>query len=66
MIKFNAPLPAKKAVEAVQEKSEFGLYIEKHVACVTDSVIVKFCRIIDCEHQLCYAHGIHLAVCDVL
>ncbi|XP_023230454.1 uncharacterized protein LOC111641584 [Centruroides sculpturatus] len=28
--------------------------------------MVKFGRLIECEHQLCYAHGIHLAVCDVL
>ena len=54
---------AEKAVEAVQNKlSGFGL------ACVTDgaSVMVKFGKIIDCDHQLCYAHGIHIAVCDVL
>ena len=63
-------MPAEKAVEAVQNKlSEFGLDLEKHVvACVTDdaSVMVKFGKIIDCDHQLCYAHGIHLTVCDVL
>ena len=30
-------------------------------------VMVKFGEsIIPCEHQLCYAHVIHLAVCDVL
>ena len=49
--------------------SEFGLDLEKHVlACVTDgaSVMVKFGKIIDYDHQLCYAHGIHLDVCDVL
>ena len=63
-------MPAETAVEAVQNKlSEFGLDLEKHVvACVTDgaSVMVKFGKIIDWDHQLCYAHGIHLAVCDVL
>ena len=38
------------------------------MACVTDgaSVMVKFGKIIDCDHKLCYAHGIHLAVGDVL
>ena len=63
-------MPAEKAVEAVQNKlSEFGLEVEKHVvACVTDGAcaMVKFGKIIDCDQQLCYAHGIHLAVCDVL
>ena len=28
--------------------------------------MVKYCRCVDCEHQLCYAHAIHLAVCAVL
>ena len=27
-------------------------------------VIFGWC--VDCEHQLCYAHAIHLAVCDIL
>ena len=26
----------------------------------------KLGRCVDCEHQLCYAHTIHLAVCYVL
>ena len=65
--KIDGAMPAEKAVEAVQNKlSEFGLDLEKHVvACVTDgaSVMVKFGS---WHHQLCYAHGIHLAVCDIL
>ena len=28
--------------------------------------MVKFRKSIPCEHQLCYAHGIHLAACDAL
>lgn len=38
------------------------------VACVTDgaSVMVKLGKLINCEYHLCYAHGMHLAVCDVL
>ena len=28
--------------------------------------MVKLGRCVKCEHQLCYAHAIHLAVCDVL
>ena len=36
--------------------------------CVTNgaAVIEKFGKSIPCEHQLYYAHGIHLAACDVL
>lgn len=30
------------------------------------SVMKKFGQSLSCEHQLCYAHGIHLAVFDVL
>ena len=29
-------------------------------------MLVKFSKVIPCEHQLCYAHGIHLAACDAL
>ena len=28
--------------------------------------MVKFGRCVDCRHQLCYAHAIHLAVCEFL
>ena len=28
--------------------------------------MIKFGKSIPCEHQLCYAHGIHLAACDAL
>ncbi|GFY20671.1 transposable element Tcb2 transposase [Trichonephila clavipes] len=48
---------------------EFGIITEKHiVACVTEdaSMMVKFGKIMSCEYHLCYAHAIHLAVCDVL
>lgn len=38
------------------------------VAIVTDgpNVMVKVGNLINAEHQLCFAHGLHLAVCDVL
>lgn len=53
----------------VQRTSKFGLDIETDVICCTTdaaSVMVKFGKLMNCEHQLCYAHGVHLAVCDVL
>ena len=28
--------------------------------------MVKYGKLIEAEQQLCYAHGIHLAVCDFL
>lgn len=70
MVAVVGRLTAEKTVKAVEDKlAEFDLSLEKHVvACTTDgaSVMVKVGRLINCEHHLCYAHGIHLAVCDVL
>lgn len=70
MVRISGPLPAETAIEKVKDRlEEFAVSLEKHVvACVTDgaAVMVKFGRLIECDHQLCYAHGIHLAVCDVL
>lgn len=48
---------------------EFGVNVPSDVICFsTDgaSVMKKFGSLIGTEHQLCYAHGIHLAVCEVL
>ena len=49
--------------------TECSSSLSRHIVAVaTDgaSAVVKFGRCVDCEHQLCYAHGIHLAVCDAL
>lgn len=43
--------------------------LEKDIVCITTdgpNVMVKVGKLIDAEHQLCFAHGIHLAVCDTL
>ena len=50
------------AAEIVERRlDELNVSLEKHVVCVTDgaAVLVKFGKFIPCEHQLCYAHGIH-------
>ena len=47
----------------------FNVSLAKRVvACVTDgaAVMVRFGKSIPCEHQLCYAPVIHLAVSDAL
>ena len=51
-----------------EDWNNLNVSLEKHVVCVTDgaAVMVKFWKFIPCEHQLCYAHGIHLAACDTL
>jgi len=63
-------MPAVKCVELLEKKLQsFGLnFSEDIVAIVTDgaSVMVKVGTLISTEHQLCYAHGIQLAVVDVL
>ena len=70
MVAISGRMTSEKIVEEVENKlTEFDLSLKRHiVASVTDgaSVMVKFGRIIECEHQLCFAHAIHLAVCDVL
>ena len=63
-------MPAQKVVELVHKKLlEFGIDLNNHtMATVNDgaSVMVKYGTLIEPEQQLCYAHGIHLAVCDFL
>ena len=63
-------MTAERIVDAVRAKlSEVVLDLEHDIiSIVTDgaSVMKKFGRLIPCEHNLCYAHTIHLAVCDVL
>ena len=58
-------------IEEVELKpSEFKFIpkLRRIVAIVTDRVraMVKFEWCVDCKHQLCYAHAIHQAVCDIL
>ena len=66
MVAISGRMTAEKTVEEVEKPS---LSLSRHiVAIVTDGVsaMVKLGQCVDCEHQLCYAHAIHLAVCDVL
>lgn len=58
-----------RLMKLISNLKEFRHSLEKHIAsCVTDSasVMVKFGKLIQSDHNLCYAHGINLAVCDVL
>ena len=63
-------MQAERVVDLVCKKLfEFGIDLNKYiVATVNDgaSVMVKYGRLIEAEQQLCYAHGIHWAVCDFL
>jgi hypothetical protein len=70
MIRVQGSLPAERAVEMLCTKlEEFHLDLKCDIIAVTTdgaSVMKKMGRILECEHQLCHAHGLHLAVCDVL
>ena len=70
MICIQGSLNAAKAIELLEEQLQlFGLDLNKDVVTsVTDgtSLIAKFGKETCPEHLTCYAHAIHLAVCDVL
>ena len=70
MVAIRGRMTAEKNVEEVENKlSESSSSLSRHIAAVvTDGAraMVKFGCCVDCEHQLCYAHTIHLAACDVL
>ena len=68
MAEISGRMTAEKTV-AEDKLSEFSLSLSRHIVTVVPdgtSAMVKFGRCVDCEHQLCYAHAIHLAVCVVL
>ena len=70
LVRIQGSLNAAKAIKLVEERLQlFDLNLNKVVvATITDgaSLMVKFGRDTFPEHVICYAHAIHLAVCDVL
>ena len=54
------------AEEVENKLSEFSLSLSRHIVAYLASAMEKRGWCVDCEHQLCYAHAIHLAVCDIL
>ena len=70
LVRIQGSLNAAKAIKLVEERLQlFDLNLSKDVvATITDgaSLMVKFGRDTCPEHVTCYAHAIHLAVCDVL
>jgi hypothetical protein len=64
-------MPASRCIELVAEHlNQFGVDLHTHVLSMTTdgaSVMVKMGRLLDDDvpvHQLCLAHGVHLAVVD--
>ena len=70
MIAIAGSLPAEKALKLIDIRlSSFGLNRKRHiVGAVTDgaSMMKKLVRLMEIEHQLCHAHGTHLAVTDLI
>lgn len=70
LARVEGSLPAEKFIKLVEKKlNEHGLSIDRHIVCMsTDgaSVMRKMGRLLPIEQQLCLAHGIQLAVIDVL
>lgn len=69
LIKILNTCDASKTKELVAEKlSEFGLDFDRDIIASTHdgaAVMIKYGKLILGENQLCYNHGIHLAVADV-
>jgi hypothetical protein len=69
--RITGAMPATRCIELLDEHlKEFGIDLHRHVASMTTdgaSVMAKVGRLLDDDvpiHQLCLAHGIHLAVMD--
>ena len=70
MIRVRGKMPAEVAKEVLTKKlTEYGVGIEKDVVSHTTdgaSVCIKMGKLLKIPHQVCLAHALHLAVCDVL
>ena len=69
MVRIKGSMPDERVENMVKKRlHEFGLNMEDIAAAMTDeaSVMKSFGRMICCVHQLCFAHGYHLAVTDFL
>lgn len=70
LVRVKGSMPAEKCVDLLTTKlNVFGLDVERDIVSIcTDgaSVMVKVGNLLKAEHQLCFAHGVHLAVQDVL
>ena len=70
LLRVQGSMPADKCVALVEQKlGEFGLKLSTDIVCIcTDgaSVMKKVGKLMGVEQQLCYAHGVQLALLDVL
>ena len=70
MIGIAGSLPAEEALKLIDARlALYGLNRKRHIlGATTDgaSMMKKLVRLMEIEHQLCHAHGTHLAVCDLI
>lgn len=70
MVRLRGTMPAEKLIPLIEEKlMEFDVSLNQHIVAIcTDgaSVMTKVGKLLSVDHQLCYAHAIHLAITDVL
>lgn len=70
LVRIDGSLPAEKCVELLRTTLQFfGLNLETDlISIMTDgaSMMKKVAKLLDIHQQLCFAHGIQLAVIDVL
>ncbi|XP_052566412.1 uncharacterized protein LOC120430261 [Culex pipiens pallens] len=69
LVRVKGSFPAEKILEAVDQHLECFAIRDRNVAAATSDaakVMEKFGKLATFKHQLCFNHGLHLAVCDVI
>lgn len=70
LIRINGSHPAKKGVKLLNKKfKQFGIDLKRDLIAITTDgaqVMVSMGKMLGIIHQLCHAHGLHLAVTDIL
>lgn len=70
LVRIPGSMPATECVQLLKGRlDEYNLDLDEDVVCITTdgaSVMKKLGSLLNCQQQLCFAHGIHLAVIDVL
>lgn len=70
LVRVSGTMPAEKCIDLLKERLlQFDLNLDRDIVGIcTDgaSVMTKVGKLISAEHQLCWAHGVHLAVHDVI
>ena len=68
LIRVTGSAPAQVIDDLVRERlCDFGIYTDQLVGITSDgaSVMIAYGRLTECEHVVCYAHRLHLAVQDM-